>query len=93
MRDLFYTKKDNTTFWVSGYDCSSYNVDEKIDYLKENQKQLAKEIGCDLGEIKSYVIQESSCYKRMRVFYVENFKTNKAYQLKDDWTMQKWLTY
>lgn len=97
MKDLFYSEKDNTLFWVAGYttDNNTSNVAEMIKSLAENGDKFANHCDCKAVDVKTLYVEESRKYKYMRVFYIEKPLTipDDAYKLNGDyWTMEKWIT-
>ena len=94
MKNLFHSKKEKITFWVSGYDYHTDNVKENINYLNENLDEFSNETNIPKNDIKSRVISSSRRYKYMRVFYAnDNNCPKNAFEFGDkgDWTMWKWI--
>lgn len=89
MTDLFYTEFDNKLFWVSGYDVEHNNsyVAQFTSEIIEQAQQFADHVGCKLEEIRSAVVNHSSRYKHMRVFYIE--KSEKVVIPKDTYVIKK----
>jgi hypothetical protein len=98
MRDLFYSPHEGILFWVSGY-----NSDRLSQVIKDSNrfKKLAK---CQTKDISLREVTNSSRYKNMLVYWTktdfvpeETFRlsidkeTCERFNLKDDWTMWKWL--
>ena len=98
-KNLMYTEKDNTIFWVAGYckDLNTSNVNQKIDSLKENAKRFADHCGIDVSDVNTYEIRNSRRYKNMRVFYSQKFPMEDVpsdafiYEDGNGWTMEKVL--
>ncbi|MBK7362627.1 MAG: hypothetical protein IPJ01_10065 [Micavibrio sp.] len=95
MEDLFYSTSEKKLFWIAGYTDNSYNVKEIVSTLTNNRNHFIKT--CKLPEkslVRTDYITKSSRYKSMRYFWVDNIKTppKNAFELGDDWTMDKWIS-
>jgi hypothetical protein len=101
MKDLFYskTKDEKVLFRIIGYAGESQVVNEQMAMIKKEASEFAKLAGVPMREVRSELIQHSSRYKYMRVFFVNNYdkplpegtfditKENNKY----DWSFRKWL--
>ena len=91
MKDLFYSPEEKIAFWVCGY-ADSTIVPELIKILSENSKKFMEAVGeSELKNIRSYMIEESLCYKSMRVFYCSMDVQPKSAFVINNWTMEEWL--
>lgn len=95
MEDLFYSVSEKKLFWIAGYTDNSYNVKEIVSTLTNNRNYFIK--NCKLTEntvVRTDYITQSSRYKSMRYFWVDNIETppKDAFELGDDWTMDKWIS-
>lgn len=95
MKNLFYSEKDDTLFWIAGYtmyDNTSLVID-KIKYLQENANKFSEFCEISIETVRTDFITKSSKYKNMRVFYVVDPPKliTDIYHLGSDWDMWKWL--
>lgn len=99
IENLFYTPNDGFLFWVTGY--TSNDLKSIIEKGNEFQKLSNR----NLDDIYTEMISKSSRYKNMMVFWTKTSvvpkeayvikidkETCDRHNLKDDWTMWKWLT-
>lgn len=95
MKNLFYSSADKTLFWVAGYtaDGNTDEVMKQVEALIKNARIFRRHCKCRGIKVKTRYIQHSSRFKYMRVFYIQNPKRipTDAYQLNNDWTMEKWI--
>jgi len=97
MKDIFYSIKDKTVFWVAGYvGTGNGRAIEIANALKTSATRFADKLGIDPAAIHTTVVEKSSKYKNMRVFFVQEHEidTDKADMnevIGLDWTMMKWL--
>ena len=96
MENLFYSENEKLAFWVSGYDISSNNVQEIMQHFITKSAKACDLLNVSAFKLETIVISESRRYKYMRVFYAKvNKKPDNAFNitLRNEWTMDKWLTY
>lgn len=91
--DLFYTSKDKCLFWVAGYteDGNTDLLTKKIPLLLKNAEKFRKVAGCELDEVGTFYVDDSSKFKFMRVFYVETDVPPSMAARDDNYTMKKFL--
>lgn len=95
MEQLYYSKKDNILFFISGYPFESSNVMGIIEELKNGRNYFIKLCGLDKSaQVETEIVTHSRRYKQMRVYYIRECKMppNNAFKLGEDWTMDKWIT-
>lgn len=97
MDKLFYFPREKTLCWIAGYstDTNTSSVEVIIKSLSENAKRFADVANIDVSKVQTALIEKSSRYKYMRVFYAEvdpESAPKEAYVFQNpDWTMWKWI--
>lgn len=95
MKDLFYSKSEGILFWVAGYtrDSNTYKVGEIVESLRDNAQRFADQAECNFDEVCTLYNTRPPRYQYMRIFYTFTPKNLEgAFELGEDWTMDKWLT-
>jgi hypothetical protein len=95
MQNLFYSENEKLAFWVSGYDISSNNVQEIMQYLIKTSAKACDLLNISVFKLETIIVSESRRYKYMRVFYAKvNKMPDNAFIISDEngWTMHKWLS-
>jgi len=93
MKNVFYSQSERISFWVSGYGCSSSKVSEVVEWLKEKGGLASKSFGVELDAVRWYEITVSRRYKNMHVLYAEtDIVPENAFEIGEEWTMDKWLS-
>lgn len=101
MSNLFYSPSEKIAFYIPDYYPDTLLVNKQIEMLtKETIKfevMLLKtdNIIVDTNKICSREIEISSRYKRMRVWWLGeiNVCPLNAFEIGNDWTMDKWIKY
>lgn len=91
---LFYSKKESILFFIAGYPDSSNNVKGIIEELKNGRNYFIRLCGLtQSAQVETEIVTSSRRYKHMRMFYIKDCKTapKDAFQIGDDWTMDKWV--
>lgn len=92
MQRLFYFEKTNTVAYIAGYDNSEYlPVTEHIKKLNDDLAKVSKLFNCEKELIHSFVIEESTRYKRMRVFHAKTMEIPTDAFVVDNWNFLDWL--
>jgi len=68
----FYSVSEKILFAVIGYENSDVNIDKQIENLERSRNLFIEATGINRpNDIMSFVIEESSRYKYMRVVYIK----------------------